>query len=183
MRFQKIAASSERGDILKHLVRVGRVLPDQDRYRLAVAVTRLLAPLEWPHEWSEARVGLVAALDELLVETDPDAKGSFFALHDLGADAELQRVGHLVLHSAFYLLGRPCRRDQLPVVARLCNTGTVACLRAYRSAIRQSSKGASIDEGARARFRGAFEAYAEAADALNDAVGAVLFEGLDAQVP
>jgi hypothetical protein len=182
-RFQKLAVRSERAEILKTIVRVGRVLPDQERYRLAVATTRLLAPIEWPSEWREAWPSLVAAVDTLVEETCPDAKASFFALHDLDTDAELQRVGHVVLIDARNLLRQPCRRDELPTVASLCNTGSSVCLHAYRKVIERSGEGTSIDQDARARYRSAVAAYAEAAAALNEAVGAVLFEGLDAPVP
>lgn len=183
-RFQKLVAGSERADILKHIVRVGGILPDQERYRLAVATTRLLAPIEWPNEWRAARPALVVALATLVDETDPHADASFFALHEMKGDAELQKVGHLVLVGArdLLLLG-PCRRDELPTVARLCNAGIAACLRAYRKAIRRSEEAAVTDRDSRARFRSAFEAYAQAAATFNDVVGAVLFEGLDAPVP
>jgi len=181
--FQKLVASSERAVLLKHIVRVGLILPDQERYQLAVVTTRQLAPIEWPIEWSEARPALVAALDTLVDETCPDEKVSFFALHDLGVDAELERVGHLVLINARDILRRPCRRDDLPSLARLCNLGSATCLGVYRRVISQSGEGASIDQDARTRYRSAFEGYAAAARALNDAVGAVLFEGLDAVVP
>lgn len=182
-RFQKLAAGSERADILKNVVHVGRILSDRERYRLAVVTTRLLAPIEWPKEWSEVRPALVAALDTLVDETCPDEKASFFALHDLGTEVDIQRLGHVVLLNARDLLRRPCRRDELPIVARLCNAGGVTCLGVYRRMIVQSGEGAAIDQDARARFRSAFAEYAEAARALNGAVGAVLFEGLDALVP
>lgn len=168
---------------MKNIVHIGRILPDRERYRLAVATTRLLAPIEWPQEWSEVRPALVAALGTLVEETDPHAGASFFALHDRKGDAELQRVGHLVLVGARDLLLRPCRRDELPTVARLCNTGNAACLRAYRRAIVRSKQTAVLDQDSRARFRSAFAAYAEAAETFNGVVGVVLFEGLDAPVP
>ncbi len=182
-RFQKLAARSERAEILKHVVRVGRLLPDLERYRLAVSITRMLAPIEWPSEWSEARLRLVSALDTLVEETDPDAASSFFGLHDLGPDAVLQRVGHRVVQNSRDLLQRPCRRDELAVVARLCNAGNAACLLAYRRAVKRSAALVTDDQAARAHYRSAFEAYAEAAGALNEVVGAVLFEGLDASIP
>jgi hypothetical protein len=186
-RFQKLAESSERADLLKHIVHVGRILPDQERYRLAVATTRMLAPIEWPKEWSEARPALVTALDTLVIETDPGADVSFFALHDMQDDADPPKVGHIVLVCARDLLLRPCRRDDLPTVARLCNTGSAACLRAYRKAYRmpyrQCTGAPPVDEDSRARFRSAFAAYAEAAETFNGVVGVVLFEGLDAPVP
>jgi hypothetical protein len=113
-------------------------------------------------------------------EATPAEKASFFALHDLDTDAELQRVGHVVLIDARNLLRQPCRRDELPTVASLCNTGSSVCLRVYRKVIERSGEGTSIDQDARARYRSAVAAYAETAAALNEAVGAVLFEGLDA---
>ena len=182
-RFQKLTAGSERADILKNVVHVGRILPDRERYRLAVVTTRLLAPIEWPKEWSEVRPALVAALDTLVKETDPYADSSFFSLHDMKGDAELQQVGHLVLVGARDLLLRPCRRDELPTVASLCNAGNTACLRTYRRAFRRSEDAEVTDQDSRARFRSAFAAYADAAETFNSIVGAVLFEGLDAPVP
>ena len=182
-RFQKLAAGSEREDVLKHVVRVGRILPDHERYVLAVATTRLLAPIEWPNEWSEARPALVAALDTLVDATCPSELESFFALHDLGIDAELERLGHFVLIDARDLLRRPCRRDDLPTIASLCNRGSAACLGVYRRVVQQADQSAPIDQNARARYRSAFEGYASAARRLNGAVGAVLFEGLDAVLP
>ena len=182
-RFQKLATRSEREDILKHIVHVGRILPTMERYRLAVSMTRLLAPTEWPSEWSVARPALVAALETLVEETDPHSDASFFALHDMKNEAEFQKVGHLVLVGARDLLLRPCRRDEVHPVARLCNTGTTACLRVYRMVIQRSEDATTIDQDSRARFRSAFAVYAKAAATFNEAVGAVLFEGLDAPVP
>ena len=186
-RFQKLAASSERADLLKHIVRVGQILPDKERYRLAVATTRLLAPIEWPKEWSEVRPALVAALDAFVEETDPHAVASFFVLHDMPSDTDPPKVGHIALVCARDLLLRPCPRDELPTVARLCNSGSAACLRAYRKAyrmpFRQCEGDPPMDQDSRARFRSAFAAYAKAAETLNNVVGAVLFEGLDAPVP
>ena len=88
-----------------------------------------------------------------------------------------------MLIEAAHLVRRPCRRDELPNVARLCNLGSATCLDVYRTVILKSEDGASIDQDARARYRSAFESYTAAARALNDAVGAVLFEGLDALIP
>lgn len=182
-RFQRLATRSERADILKHIVRVGKVLPDQERYRLAVSTTKLLAPLEWPLEWSALRPALVVALDALVDETCPNTGGSFCDLHDFGECTELQAFGHVVLMNARDLLRRPCRRDELPTVARLCNAGNSACLRASRRATPRSgaSDPAACEQG-RARYLSALAEYARAAAALNEAVGAVLFEGLNAPV-
>lgn len=183
-KFEELALSSERANILKAVVRLGRLLPELERYRLAVAITRILAPVEWPPAWSAARPALVEALDALVEEADPDADDSFVATHDVDGNPDLRYVNHHVLYAARSLLRRPCRRDELRTVALLCNTGVALLLKEYRRATKDADTGtpsrAALD--ARRRLRRALAAYTEAASALNDAVGSVLFEGLHARL-
>jgi hypothetical protein len=182
-KFQQLAARSERASILKPLVRLGRVLPSRERHVLAVSITRILAPLEWPPEWIQGRAELVDALDALLEEMDPNEPSSFLSLGGLGGDGELTwRVSRIVLYSARNLLHRPCRRDELRTVALLCNTGILINLQSYRRSAKQINQDTAprplVD--ARVRYRNALVNYATAASVLNGAVGAVLFEGLHA---
>jgi hypothetical protein len=182
-RFRKLASSSERASALKILVRVGSVLSERERYSLAVAVTRILAPIEWPSEWIPARTKLTNALDALIEETDPD--NQLPASNPYVVDAQARETSHVVLYVAGDLLRKPCRRDELRSVAALCNTGIALRLRLER---KRAGPALNLPSGVRQRdieasslrFRRAMAAYVEAANELNDAVGAVLFEGLHA---
>jgi hypothetical protein len=99
-------------------------------------------------------------------------------------EGKAHATGHAVLQSALHLLRPPCRRDQLRIVARLCNIGQTTCHQVYRHALARRRgapvSGALLD--ARTRYVFAFEHYAVAARALNSAVEEVLFEGLDARL-
>ena len=183
-RFEDLASRSERANILKTIVRLGKVLPEGERYRLAAAVTRILAPIEWPPEWAAKRLDFVAALDTLVEETNPEEDSSFFALCSAGRNEELQRVTHLVLFAARDLLRRPCRRDELRTVALLCNTGLSQVLKSYRRSAKRIAAGGMPGSvvDAHTRCRQALAAYAEAASDLNEAAGVVLFEGLHAGI-
>ncbi len=171
--FEKLAAGSPQPEPLMLLVRLGRDLPERERYRLAVAVTRLLAPMEWPLEWEVVRPGLIYALSELADEMDPDGHDSFFGHVVTKEGAKTRRIAHLTIVAAIDLLRKP-RRDQLRSIAMLCNASMAACIEAYR----QFSK--SVPLANTQVFGLAIAEYASAADLLNDATGAVLFEGLHA---
>src|SRR5262249_32196336 len=89
-------------------------------------------------------------------------------------------MANVVLYAACNLLSKPCRRDELRTVALLCNTGFALCRKTYRT-FRKRLPGSVAPDSA-VRFRDALIEYAGAADLLNDAVGAVLFEGLHAEL-
>jgi hypothetical protein len=145
-----------------------------------VAITRILAPIEWSQAAERVRPALVLALDALVQETDPAANDSFFsfeveALEAAGNSGHVLRMTHVLFFAARDFLQKPCRRDELQTVALLCNWGYSTAVREYRSAQNPSVRSTR-------RMRDALVAYAEAADALNDAVGNVLFEGLHAPI-
>lgn len=187
-RFAKAAARSERAAVLKGVVRAGELLPLRERYNLAVAITRLLAPVEWPPEWVPARQKLILALDGLVQVTDPDAEPAPLAPHGPEAIDSSLEVAHLLFVSSQELLRRPCRRDELRTVATLCNAAVALCLRMSRRAHSRYRKADPARRGAldflasTAHFEDAFAAYAEAANELNAAAGVVLFEGLFASL-
>jgi hypothetical protein len=180
--FTEVASRSERADILKTIVRIGEILPARERRHLAVAITRLLAPVEWPPEWIPPRQKLISALDGLIVETRPDSP--LFSLHGSGAEDSSLQIAQLLLISAQNLLRLPCRRDELRTVALLCNGAVALCLQMTRKAPaqieteKQERRDVADLVASMQRFGNAFLAYIEAANELNDAVGTVLFKGL-----
>jgi len=179
-KFEELARSSPQAQTLEIIISIGRRLPEHQRYRLAVAVTRILAPIEWPAAWDIARPELVEALDVLVEETNPEVEGSFFALLATSSDADTHSAANVILYTARNLLSKPCRRDELRTVATLCNSGIAICLMVYRSSrVRRRSRdiGRAAD-----RFRDALTDYADSAALLNEAMGAVLFEGLHAGI-
>jgi hypothetical protein len=157
-------------------------LPIGDRVSLAIMVASLLNPLEWPPEWEQHRLRLVEALDSLLHAIDPDQPDSLPALLVLEQKGKtLHAAGRFMLISATELLRTPCRRDQLRLSAGLCSVGYYYCLVAYRHALARpagESHAAPLLE-ARMKHAASFDRYAQAARALNSAVGEVLFEKLD----
>lgn len=169
--FKRLARASPQQGTLDILVHVGQDLPERERYRLAVGVTRLLAPIEWPEEWEGVRPGLADALLRLSMQMDPDAEDSFFARIATKTGAEARRMAQLAMVSAEDLLRKP-RRDQLRTVALLCNAGMAVCIETHRRFSKTS------DTREFQAFGMAIAGYTEAAGRLNEATGAVLFEGL-----
>jgi len=144
-------------------------------------IAKLVANVDWPPNWEPSRQRLVSAMESLLLTINPQSPDSFPALLDLQEAKEQHVIGYAVLQSALNLLRTPCRLDELRFVARLCNVGNTACIRAYQRVLpqrmRQPKPGALLD--ARTRYVIAFEHYAMAARELNSLVQSVLFEGLD----
>ena len=171
--FEKLVQSSPRQETLAIFLRLGRELPERERYRLAVGVTRLLAPIEWPQEWEAVRPTLADAISRLASEMDPDEENSFFAQIATRKGAEPRRMAYLAMASAEDLLRKP-RRDQLRTIAMLCNAGMAVCIETHR----QCSK--TMNSSNLHSFGAAIADYATAAGLLNEAAGAVLFEGLHA---
>lgn len=172
---------------------VAYVEHDPTKYALALLLTALLAPTEWPVEWEAQRPELVRALAELRRQTrssEPTANAgreppSFFALVELGPDKATVEIGHRVLATAVDLLGTPCRRDQVPTVADLCNLATSRLGAAYQRALARQGELAMREPllAAHLRYRVAALRYDDAALAMNDAIGSVLFHPFDAAAP
>lgn len=169
--FEKLAKNSPRHKTLEIFLRLGHKLPERERYRLAVGVTRLLAPVEWPQEWEAVRPALVDAISRLAAEMDPDAEGSFFAQIATRTGAEARRMAYVAMVSVEELLRTP-RRDQLETIARLCNAGMAACIETHR----QCRK--TMDSNELRAFGEAIGDYTATANLLNEATGVVFFEGL-----
>lgn len=179
--FQDLAARSPHADALQHLVRLGQKLPARDRSTIAMAITGMLAPVEWPEEWEAVRGKLVNALGGLTREANPLTPDSLAKVLGPG-DRGLEATGWAVLRSAHDLLRTPCRRDELRIVAHLCNVGTTTCVTAYRRALKRLGERAA-DEGivfARRRYSVVALQYAQAAREINEACGTALFEAIDA---
>jgi hypothetical protein len=136
----------------------------------------MLAPVEWPVAWEDARERLVRALVELVREASDTTN-----MVALGEEKALHFAGWSALSMARDLLRIPCRRDELRIVARLCVMSTFWCWSAFRRALLRLGEHAADERivAARRRYAIAFATYAEAARAMNDACGAVLFTGLD----
>lgn len=173
--FEELVQQSPRRDTLTIFLRLGQVLPERERYRLAVAVTRILAPIELPQEIEAIRPRLIDAISSLSEQMDPDGDDSFFGKIASKKGADRRRMAHLAMVSAEDLLRKP-RRDQLRTIALLCNAGMTECVAGYRKYGRFSKQTYAI------RFGTALADYVAAADAMNDASGAVLFEGLHASL-
>lgn len=95
-QFALLAAVSEQPMPLGVVESLGTVVPPAKRLGLTTAIAALLAPVEWPPEWRAPRAALFEALEHLCEQTSPAEQGSFFALHDLGTNAEPLQIGHLV---------------------------------------------------------------------------------------
>lgn len=173
--FEELAQHSPRRETLAIFLRLGQVLPERERYQLAVAVTRLLAPIDLPQEIEAVRPRLADAVSRLSEEMDPDDDDSFFASIANQKGADRRRMAHLAMVSAEDLLRKP-RRDQLRTIGLLCNVGMTECINAQRKYGRLSKSPQSN------RFGTALADYVASADAMNDATGAVLFEGLHASL-
>lgn len=171
--FEKLAQGSPQQKTLAIVVRLGHELPERERYRLAVAVTRLLAPIEWPEEWEAVRPSLADAISRLASEMNPDEENTLFAKIATRKGAESRRMAYLAMASAEDLLRKP-RRDQLRTIAMLCNAGMAVCIETHRQCSR------TTDSSNLHAFGAAIANYAAAASSLNEAAGAVLFEGLHA---
>lgn len=153
------------------------------KFALALLLGLMLTNLDWPFTPESVRPRLISGIDHVLHASDPNTKNAFPVLLGVHED-DLFSMGRSVLKSARDLLSTPCRWDQIHSVARLCNLGHSACIRSYRKALREQGEaarqGALMD--ARMRYVVAYEHYAIAAREMNKAYGALLFEGLEAQL-
>jgi hypothetical protein len=182
--FRALAATSEHVGLPELVVRF-RVAPAKDRLALAATIAGMLAPVEWPAAWHDARWRLWSALNELVDATSFGPPESLPSVLDLRDDGDLYSSGWYQLVAARDLLRDPCRRDELRVVARLCTVGNFMCLQALRRAY--ARLGTQIMnqavEVARERHHVTFAEYAQAARLMNEACGTVLFTGLDIRFP
>jgi hypothetical protein len=179
--FRALATTPDRAGLAELAVRF-RAAPAGDRLALAATIAGLLAPVEWPTTWQDARAHLVTALTALVRSMDRHAPGSLAGTLPLDLDAvDLYDAGIAQLATARDLLRTPCRRDQLPLIARMCNLGCFSCWRALGRALLSPSEGARASALVAARSRYAIDlaVYAEAARAMNQACGAALFTGLE----
>jgi hypothetical protein len=172
-QFRALAVTSGHAGLGELVVRF-RAAPGKDRLALAGTIASILAPVEWPAAWEDARKRLVHALDGLVAETS-----DMFDKLDLIQDRHI--AGWFELLAARDLLRIPCRRDELRVVAQLCMDGNFWCWRAIKGTLFRLGQQAGEEGviGARRGYAIAFATYAEAARAMNEACGAVLFTGLD----
>jgi hypothetical protein len=181
--FQELAARSDHALALEYLVQLGQRLPVRDRTAIALAVTHLLAPAEWPRAWDAPRSKLVSALDELLMETDSLAPGSLFRAPGASSphlgDATTMAFCHALLVLCRDLLRVPCARAEVRYVARLCNMAIRVYEYTYRIALEMEDVALDELKATRLRYAIAYQKYAQAARELNDACGVVLFEALD----
>jgi hypothetical protein len=184
-QFRALAATSEQPG-LPALVERFDAAPAKDRLALAATIAGMLGPVEWPVAWRSARERLVDGLDELLRQA-LGTPGTLPHVIDLDALDEEQSLsdrftsGRSKLSMARELLRVPCRRDELKIVATMCAWGSFWCWRALGKALLQLGTRASDEAVVTARrdYAIAFEAYADAARAMNAACGAVVFTGLD----
>ena len=163
------------------------------RQVIAFLITALLAPTEWPIEWDARRIELVRALAELRRQTSlrnprtsaGQEPATFFAQIELGPGTAAVDMSHRVLTNAASLLRTPCRRNQIGFVADLCNVATSQLRAAYQRALAQQGDAAMREPvlGAHLRYRVAALRYDDAATAMNDAIGSVLFHPHDAAGP
>jgi hypothetical protein len=178
--FEEAAAASSRAKALQFAREFGATLPPPHQGGLAIVFALLLAPIEWPAEWEQARQALVVALDELEHQVDLRNADSLPAALRLEEDP-LLLASHSVLMTARDLLQEPCPRDQLAYTARFCNLGTMGCLVVLEQRLRTLPP--EMDrvavQLAQTRFEIAFQKYAQTARSMNAICGLVLFDGLD----
>lgn len=179
--FLQLSQTSPRAQALEVLTRVVQKSPVEERVAAAVTVAMMLDPLEWPPEWEQHRPGLLESLKELVAVVGLEKPDSLTTLLALTPDEARYWSGFVMFLTAGELLSTPCRREQLRPVARLCWGGLSTIITTYRHALARA--GAAALSGpileARMRFDAAFDRYAQAARALNAAVGEVLFDRLD----
>jgi hypothetical protein len=175
--YRGLAIASKHAGLGELAVRF-RAAPAKDRLALVGTIASLLAPVEWPEAWDDARRRLVDALGQLALVIGDSAI-------DLGADEELYRAGLSTLSVARDLLRTPCRRDEMRAVARLCALGNAWCSRAVGRSFDVRGPRTADEQVATAQrqYAMAFATYAEAARAMNTACGAVLFTGLELDLP
>ncbi|MDI1434377.1 hypothetical protein [Polyangium sorediatum] len=182
--FKRQAARSNREDV-KRLADVGEGMTPEDRAHFAVVVMPLLHRLDWPPAWDAARPDLILALEALLQETT-STKPDTFAAHLSESSPPKREAGIAIfgmawgsLEVALDMLRRPCPPGELQSVAKLCQLGTVPATLAFEISKVGKPPSSEPKFDARSRYVEAFERYARAARAMNDAVGTVLFQGLD----
>jgi len=160
----------------------------RERALLAVAVSPLLAELDWPRAWDKARQDLVLTLEPLVRAMEPETtlKVLDFA-GTLGGGPRavlllmgITKMSASALGAALIALRKPCVPGELNTVAHLCNMGTALINSLPRGPSAQLlSKATDNDKPDVSRLLDAFERYTHAARAMNKAVGTVLFTNLD----
>jgi hypothetical protein len=145
LEFTKLAEQSERASSLRLLTKCGVVLPESERQGLVVAVARLLAPLERPVPARACRTAVAAALGALVRETDPDSGDSFFAIEMQSLEMDENgrdtlRLTHVLLFAAHEFFHGPCRRNDLPTVAHMCNWGYSMTVRIPKLPVRSTMR-------------------------------------------
>jgi hypothetical protein len=171
---RELAAHSPRSAVLEPALRLAERLPAADRHLLALALATCSAPLEWPLQGEALRPLLTAALGDLLRQMDPAQPGSLARNLDLSLEAEVHAAGLVALQGAHQMLRLPCRRDEIRIVAHLCNRGRAACHAGYHRALSRDAGDSVTAAVIRYEFaRGRFVAEARA---FNQVYGNVLFE-------
>ncbi|TKD01696.1 hypothetical protein [Polyangium fumosum] len=182
--FKRQAAQSNRQDV-RHLAEIGKGMTPEDRGRFAVAVMPLLVTLDWPLAWEAARPGLIVALEAILEETDSEHPNRFAhaylsAVPSPEHEAKLFDTAWISLDVALDMLRRPCPASELRNVAALCVLGTSQpALLAFEFSKSDNDFASEPLMHACSQYLQAFERYVRAARAMNQAVGAVIFDGLD----
>jgi hypothetical protein len=179
--FVQRSQASPRAEGLQLLIQTVQKAPVDQRASVAVVIAALLEPLEWPLEWEQHRRGLAEALVALGPLMNPKEPSSLPALLEpRPEEGLLLAAGFFMLSCAARLL-ITCRRDELRMVAHLCDGGFGQSTMTLRLILARKAgkplEGASLQ--ARMRWDAAVERYAQAARALNSAAGEVFFTYLD----
>ena len=169
-----LAGRSPRSAVLEPALRMAERLPAADRQLVAVALATCAALLEWPLEAEALRPSLTAALGDLIRQMDRAQPGSLAWNLDLGPEADGHAAGLAALRGAHGMLQVPCRRDEIRIVASLCNQGRAACHSSYERALLQG--GGDSATAAVTRYEVARGRFVEQALAFNQIYGNVLFQ-------
>lgn len=180
--YRRLASRSDRSEILEILAEAGEGSSQATRMRIAIGVARLLAPLDWPQGWQELRGAVVTAMDVVLRELDPSVQGSISeVVAASGQPDELLMFGRSTFQIARHLLGTPCAREELPLVAALCNNGLRACRRSLRRSLRPFVQQEAYQRNralreAHVAFMSALQEYRNAVFAFNEELDEPVFK-------
>lgn len=186
-RFKGEATRSSFREALSDVVEQVESLPRRTRLAVAVAIARILGPIEWPPAWEAERAALVSAIGGLLdATTDLAPTGPDFSLQD-AREQDARVTAHVGLLAAREMFRHPCRRDEVRLAAMLCNVASAVTYRAFHRLMQAAPAGADDamrQAQSRLDFAMAWATYIRATEKMNDAIGSVVFHSvIPAQKP
>lgn len=175
--FKGVLAGSRSMRTLANAVARLETQPVGVRADCAAAFAAVLADQEMPQSWDDAMRLLAEACRLFLQQTDPLGAGAFGGLTGSEPARRNRGLAHKSLAVAHGLMTGGPRRSEIAAIAQLTSISVGALISAYTEA------SGALDEASRRDVIHSWGKLHEAAQAMNDAVGRLLFLIPDPRAP